>query len=190
MNSGDRISSACVRSTYIAENWGHTLGAASCRASTVLMRGHEQSFRLSLLSCACSLFNHTVWGALSLPHTSRRSDRHLRDVLGNRSSRAALGNPQDKRHIRQTYSGRSARVASRLESQAAPIPIFNLPRQMSSPIHISADMRIRPTQQNVFNRAPVLMANFGHMCSTLGTRPGRVIDCRPTNPSVVVFKHP
>jgi hypothetical protein len=37
-----------------------------------------------------------------------------------RDSMAAQDNPQDKRHIRQTYSGRSARVASRPESQAAP----------------------------------------------------------------------
>ncbi len=40
---------------------------------------------------------------------------HARDP----NSRATLGNPQDKRHIWQIYSGRSAKVATRPESQAA-----------------------------------------------------------------------
>jgi hypothetical protein len=35
----------------------------------------------TIFSCACSLFDHTVQGALSPPHSSRRWDRQLRDKL-------------------------------------------------------------------------------------------------------------
>ncbi len=66
-----------------------------------------------------------------------------------RDSRAAQDNPQDMRHIRQTYSGRSARVATRPESKAAPPLIFNLPRRLSPPSHASADRRLRPASSHI-----------------------------------------
>jgi hypothetical protein len=66
-----------------------------------------------------ALLDHTVRGALSPPHTARALGSATQGHSRDRDSRAALGNPQKKRHIRQTYSGRSARDATRPESQAA-----------------------------------------------------------------------
>ena len=88
-----------------------------------------------------ALFDQTVRGARSPPHTSRRWDRQLRDKPET-EIRGLLGNPQDTRQLRQTYSGRSARVATRPESQAAPPHKFNLPRRLSPPSHGSADRRL------------------------------------------------
>ncbi len=67
-----------------------------------------------------ALFDHTVRGALSPLHTSRVLGSATKGQSRDRDSRAALRNPLDKRHIRRIYSGRSARVATRPESQAAP----------------------------------------------------------------------
>jgi hypothetical protein len=50
--------------------------------------------------------------------------------------KAALGDPQDKRQRRQTYSGRSARVATRAESQAVLPLIFNRPKWLPFPAMI------------------------------------------------------
>ncbi len=57
--------------------------------------------------------------ALSPSHTSRAQHSSTQGQARDRDSRAALRNPQDKMHIQQTYSGRSARVATRPENQAA-----------------------------------------------------------------------
>jgi hypothetical protein len=57
-----------------------------------------------------ALFDHTVRGALSPPHTQGAGIRNT-GTARDRDLRAVLGNPQDKRQLRQTYSGRSARVA-------------------------------------------------------------------------------
>ncbi len=88
-----------------------------------------------LFSCACSL---------SPPHTSRALGSATQGHARDRDSRAALGNPQDKGQFRQTYSGRSARVVTRPESQAASPDIINLPRRLSTPSHGSADRRLCP----------------------------------------------
>ncbi len=97
-----------------------------------------------------ALFDHTVRGALSPPHTSRCWDRKFRDkpeteIRGLRYYAATrLTARQDKRHVRQTYLGRSARVATRPESQVAPPHIFNILKRLSPPSHGSADRRLRP----------------------------------------------
>ncbi len=111
-------------------------------------------FSILAFSCACSLnrifraraalFDHTVRGALSPPHNSRALGSVTQGHARDRDLRAALGNPQDKRPIRQANSGRSVRVATSPEIQAAPYRIFNLPRRLSSPSHDSADRRLRP----------------------------------------------
>ena len=123
-------------------------------------------------------FDHTVRGALSPPHTSRALGSTPQGHARDRDSRAALGNPQDTRHIRQTYSGRSARVATRPESQAAPPHIFNLPRRLSPPSHGSADRRLRPACDIVFSEPSNLVTNRGiGLGPNLGLvqPPGRVV---------------
>ncbi len=106
----------------------------------------------SVFSCACSLVRPHCSGcpfpSTHLKALGSETQGHARD----RDSRAALGNPQDKRHKlphnRQTYSGRSSRVATRPESQSAPPHIFNLPRRLSPPSHGSADRQLRPVAAN------------------------------------------
>jgi hypothetical protein len=49
--------------------------------------------------------------------------------------RFEIGNPQDKWQLRQTYSERSTRVATRPESKIAPPHKLNLPRRLSPPSH-------------------------------------------------------
>jgi hypothetical protein len=116
-----------------------------------------------------SLFDYTVRGALSPPHTSRAlgsaTQGHARDRDLSLILRAAQGNPQDKRPFRQTYSGRSARVATRPESQAAPPHIFNLPTRLSPPSHSSADRRLRPVGGSCTTR------NLGIYCPAGSTLP-------------------
>ncbi len=64
----------------------------------------------AVFSCACSLTRpHCSGCPLPSPHLKALGSATQGHARG-RDSRAALGNPQDKRHIRQTYSGRSARV--------------------------------------------------------------------------------
>jgi hypothetical protein len=89
-----------------------------------------------------AIIDHTVPGALFPPHTSRALGSATQGHARDRDSRAALRSPQDKRPIRQTYSGRSARIATRPESQAAP-PHIQSPKRLSPPSHGSADRRLR-----------------------------------------------
>ncbi len=63
-----------------------------------------------------ALIDHTVRDALSPSRTSRRWDLQLKRPAQDQDLRAALGNLQDKSLIRETYSGRSARVAMRPEN--------------------------------------------------------------------------
>jgi hypothetical protein len=70
-----------------------------------------------------ALFDHTVRGAL-FPE----SPHHKGAEIGLRLRAAALGDPLDKRHILQTFSGRRARDATRPENQLPPPHIINLPR--------------------------------------------------------------
>ena len=74
----------------------------------------------SVFSCACSLIRpHCSGCPFPSPHLKALGSA-TQGQARDRDSRAALGNPQDMRQLRQTYSGRSARVATRPESQAAP----------------------------------------------------------------------
>ncbi len=75
---------------------------------------------LFVFSCACSLIRpHCLGCPFRSPHLKALGSA-TQEKARDRDSRAALGNPPDKRQIRQTYSGRSSRVATRPESQAAP----------------------------------------------------------------------
>ncbi len=84
----------------------HARGEAASRACIFMYMQHDST---------------TVFGvpipSQHLKALGSATQGHARD----RDSRAALvGNPQDKRQLQQTYSGRSARVATRPKSQAAP----------------------------------------------------------------------
>jgi hypothetical protein len=106
--------------------------------------------------CSLSTTLFGVTSALSPPRTSRvlgsAIQGHARDRdsdlraadLPDQDSRAALGNPQDKKQLWHTYSGRCARVATRPESQVTPPHIFNLPMRSSPPSHDAADRRLHP----------------------------------------------
>jgi hypothetical protein len=96
-----------------------------------------KNFRVSMIRPHCS------GCAFPSPHLKALGSA-TQGQARDRDSRAALGNPQDKGQLRQTFSGRSARVATRPESQAAPPHKFNLPRRLSPPSHGSADRRLRP----------------------------------------------
>jgi hypothetical protein len=65
-------------------------------------------------------YSTTLFGVPFLLPTSQALGSATQGQARDRDSRAALGKPQDKRHVRQTYLGRSARVATRPESQVAP----------------------------------------------------------------------
>ncbi len=91
-----------------------------------------------------ALFDNTVWGALIPPHTSRALGSEIRAHARVGDSRAALGNPQDKKHARQIYSGRSFRDATRPDSQAASPHLFNLHERLSFPIQDWVDRHLRP----------------------------------------------
>jgi hypothetical protein len=73
-----------------------------------------------VFSCACSLIRPHCSGCPFPSPDLKALGSATQGQARDRDSRASLGNPQDKRHIRQTNSGRSARVATRPESQAAP----------------------------------------------------------------------
>ena len=84
------------------------------------LRHAVTKFSGNVFSCACSLIRpHCSGCPFPSPHLKALGSA-TQGQARDRDSRAALGNPQDKRHLRQTYSGRSARVATRPESQAAP----------------------------------------------------------------------
>ncbi len=102
-----------------------------------------------------ALFEHTVCSGCPFPSPNLKAlgsatQGHARD----RDLRAALGNPQDMRHIRQTHSGRSAGVATRPERQAAPPHKFKLPRRLSPPSHGSADRRLHPESARMLSIYP------------------------------------
>ncbi len=64
--------------------------------------------------------DHIVRGALSPPHTSRALGSATQGHAQDRDLRAAIDIPKEKTQLRQTYSRRSARVATRPKSQSAP----------------------------------------------------------------------
>ncbi len=87
------------------------------------------------------------------PTHQGRWDWQLGHAL-DRELRAALGNPQDKRRIRQTYSRRSARIATKSETRPKAKlirPTFKLPKRLSTPSHSSADRRLRPLKDLPLN---------------------------------------
>ena len=95
------------------------------------VRSEKQHFHYAASPCSLILFRpHCSGCPFPSPHLKALGSA-TQGQARDRDSRAALDNPQDRRHVRQTYSGRSARVATRPESQAAPPHIFNFPRRLS-----------------------------------------------------------
>jgi hypothetical protein len=82
-----------------------------------------------------AIFDHTVRGTLSRPGPHLKG-AGLRNSGPCPSARFECrhATPRTWRSLRQTYSGRSARVATRPEGQASPPHVFNLPR-LSPPRH-------------------------------------------------------
>jgi hypothetical protein len=69
-----------------------------------------------------AVFDNTVRGALSSPHSLKLLGLATKGHTHDRDMKVVLGKPHNKRHIWYTvaYSGRSAEVAAISESQAAP----------------------------------------------------------------------
>ncbi len=95
-----------------------------------------------------AIFDHTVRGVLSPPHTSRVPRFATQDHAQARDSNAALGYTRTWRPLWQSYSGRSARVAARPEVQAPPPHVFNLPERLS-PLSHGSDRRFGPVELRV-----------------------------------------
>ncbi len=102
--------------------------AAGCRTGPVQM---QQPLGFQSIFCVRSAsFDHTVRGALFLSPRLKGAGIGNSGTFSRPVVRAELGNPQDKRRIRQTYLRSSARVATRPESQASPHHIFHYPEQL------------------------------------------------------------
>ncbi len=85
---------------------------ASCASGRLSVRCPAGVFRVR-----AAIFDRTLWGVLSPPHTTRALGSATQGHARGRDSRAVLGEIQYKEPIRQTYSGRSARDATRPQSQ-------------------------------------------------------------------------
>ncbi len=117
---------------------------------------------------SAALFDHTVQGALSPPHTSRRWDWQFRDKLKTKirelhwatlRTRGSFGKP-----LQEGVPGLQRGPKAKL-----PRPTFNFPRRLSPPNHDSADRRLRPGDANCSAK------NDYHLVGPSATKQGCII---------------